>query len=661
MKIQVAFFGAALAVCLATPLYAQTPVAAGPYVAVTDRNPYPKPALPTLGPAGTTITDPVFQSRITRVTDGNTRPGFLNYSYRTPSSAHQHAWSAAGSYFFVVTDDGTVIPFRFDAATATASRINPTTSGDGGWTVPTYIEPEFSYVTDTVLYGSYNGPGTNLHQIDQFDVATGTTTQLLDLETLVTGLTGTYIGGVQSSAGPTERIETFFGGVSQDHHHYVVVFDRANPSTPLLLDTWASTLNGTPTPITLNFSLHSVFIDLSGRYVMLYPTSVDLAAPRSAAQDYLWDTQTGTITPMTTAMHPDGHDSFGYGVMVNQDCCTTTSWDAAQWQFRSMSTPSVTRDLLPTLITPQEVYMADHSSWNNASPTVLVPFISGTYRYGADTAPWRPLDDEIIAIETDAPGKNPTIWRFAHHRSNVASDLDPTGESFWYEPRPNVSPDGQWVLFTSNWEKTLGTDPDGDTATRARQDVFLVHLQPNTGSTSASPVAIVPTTVPAGRQTVPYSAAEEASGGTGTYLWSALAPLPGGLTVNASTGAISGTPTAAGTYTVTIGVADASNATNTASVMYSVTITPAVQITSPSPLPNATRGVSYSYSLQATSAQGPTTWSLVAGALPPGMTLNPGTGVISGRCKAGGTYSFTVSVKDVNTAATLTTGITMKK
>src|SRR5579863_497844 len=104
MKAQIAFSGAALALCLSAPLQAQTPVAAGPYVAVTDRNPYPEPALPTLGPAGTTIVDPVFQSRITRVTDPGTRPGFLNYSYRTPSSSHQHGWSAGGSYFYVVTD-----------------------------------------------------------------------------------------------------------------------------------------------------------------------------------------------------------------------------------------------------------------------------------------------------------------------------------------------------------------------------------------------------------------------------------------------------------------------------------------------------------------------------------------------------------------------------
>jgi hypothetical protein len=32
------------------------------------------------------------------------------------------------------------------------------------------------------------------------------------------------------------------------------------------------------------------------------------------------------------------------------------------------------------------------------------------------------------------------------------------------------------VLFTSNWEKTLGSDPQGAAGEKARQDVFLLHL-----------------------------------------------------------------------------------------------------------------------------------------------------------------------------------------
>jgi hypothetical protein len=71
--------------------------------------------------------------------------------------------------------------------------------------------------------------GATLRTIDQFDFSTGGYTRLLDLDALVPGLSGTYVGGVASSGGPTERIAVFFGGVKQDQHRYVVVFDKANP------------------------------------------------------------------------------------------------------------------------------------------------------------------------------------------------------------------------------------------------------------------------------------------------------------------------------------------------------------------------------------------------------------------------------------------------
>ena len=481
-----------LYVCVAAAVGAQTLTPTGPYLAVTDRNTYPKPPLPALGPAGTIIIDPVFQSPITRITDNATRPGFQNYSFRTPSSPHQNAWSAHGTYFYVLSDDGTAIPFRFDAGTGRATRISPTTSGNGGMVLLTYVEPQFSYVDDSIIYVGYSGTATNDRTIDQYDFTTGVYTPLVNLDDLVPGLSGTYIGGIGSSAGPVERVMTFFGGTSQDHHHYVLVFDRANPSNRLLLDTWASTINGQPASATLNFSLHHAAIDRSGRYVMLYTSAADQSGARQAPQSFVWDTQTGSLFAMVPSVRPYGHDALGYGVTVNQDCCTASSWDAVQWQLRSLATPAVTRDMLPAVLSPKEIYLADHTSWNNASASALVPYISATYRYGNNTTAWRALDDEIIAVETDRPGENPTIWRFAHHRSDIRNDLNATAESFWYEPRPNVSDDGHWVLFTSNWEKTLGTDPHGDSGTSARQDVFLVQLRTNSGATTPTVIASDP-------------------------------------------------------------------------------------------------------------------------------------------------------------------------
>ena len=450
----------------------------GPYTAVIDRLPYAEPALPVFGPAGSSTIDPVFKSVVVRITDGLTRPGVLNRSYRTPSGPKSNAWSANGTKFYVVSTDGSVLPYAFDSSTGTARRFQPSASGDGGLVLRFYNEPQFSRVNDAHIYGSVTGSGSTLRTIDQYDFSSGTYSRLLDLDTLVPGLAGTYIGGINSSSGSVERIMAFFGGTSQDRHHYVVLFDKNNPQNRHLVDTHASTVNGNPTSIPLNFSLHNVGVERSGRYIMLYPTSADHALPRKAAQAYLWDTVTGLFTELNNAAHPYGHDALGYGVSVNQDCCDSTSWDAAQWQFRSLATPLQTRDLITNVLLPKQIYWEDHQSWNNARPDMLMPFISAIYRAPISDTPWRAWDDEIIAVQTDAaPGADATVWRFAHHRSDVRNDLDPLTTSFWYQPRPNVSPDGRWALFTSNWEKTLGTDPAGDSATTKRQDVFVVALK----------------------------------------------------------------------------------------------------------------------------------------------------------------------------------------
>jgi hypothetical protein len=219
-----------------------------------------------------------------------------------------------------VSTDGTVVPFGFDPFSGTARRRA---------TLAFYIEPQVSYVNDTQIYGSRSGG--SLHTIDQYDFATGAYTQLLDLESVETGLAGTYVGGISSSAGPTERILTFFGGASQDLHHYVVVFEKDAPSKRQVLDTSTA----------LHVNLHYAGIDRSGRYVLLYPTGVDLAPPRNAAQVYVWNTQANTTTPLPLVdARSGGHDAYGSGVAINQDCCSTTTTTRRNGRFARYRRPS---------------------------------------------------------------------------------------------------------------------------------------------------------------------------------------------------------------------------------------------------------------------------------------------------------------------------------
>lgn len=447
------------------------------YQANSTRDVVPRPPLPSLGPAGFRFTDPAFGSRIVRVTDENTRPGAPGRSFTAPSAASTLAWNAASNRFWVRSKDGTFIPYTFDSATMTAARIQPTATGDGGLTIVSQSEPQFSLVRENILYGSRQDSTNDWPIIRQFDFNTLSYADLLNLGTIATIGHSTYVGALSSSAGATEKVCVVFGG-TQDSHYKVAVFDAASPaSTAVVLDTMASTItvNGTTTStnIPLGVRLHSGGIDQSGRYVLFTPTN---AQP---APFFLWDLATNTLRTITT--HSGGHGVAGYGVMLNMDCCVTTTWDAAQWEFRSLAQPDTVTDLINPVVTPKEVYLADHTSWSNAQPTALVPFLSSLYRYydgTLNTTPWRVWDGEIIAVQTNAQGSNATVWRFAHNRSDISYDGDPNRPFyFWYSPNAVISPNGRWAIFASNWEKTLGPAADPELGGGSRVDVFLLELR----------------------------------------------------------------------------------------------------------------------------------------------------------------------------------------
>jgi hypothetical protein len=161
-------------------------------------------------------------------------------------------------------------------------------------------------------------------------------------------------------------------------------------------------------------------------------------------------------------------------------------------------------------------------------------------------------------------------------------------------------------------------------------------------------LTITTTSLPNGMVNTPYSSIVTASGGYGGLTWSIPSgSLPSGLTINAGTGSITGTPSAFGTFTVPVTVKDSATTPVSVTKTFTLLIASPVPVVTTATLPNGITGTAYSQTLTYTGGNGSApTWA-ITGTLPSGLTLNTATGVISGtpaNANAGTTSTFTVTV-----------------
>ena len=152
----------------------------------------------------------------------------------------------------------------------------------------------------------------------------------------------------------------------------------------------------------------------------------------------------------------------------------------------------------------------------------------------------------------------------------------------------------------------------------------------NTGvAVPPATLTILSVTLPDGVVGVSYNTQVNIFGGVGPHTASVSSgALPSGLTLDPATGIISGTPSASGSFSFTFQAADSSTPPVVTTQNLSIRIAAPLLVTTPS-LSDAVVGTPYSLILNSTGGLGNTTWTVISGSLPSGLSLNS-AGVLSG-------------------------------
>jgi subtilisin family serine protease len=189
---------------------------------------------------------------------------------------------------------------------------------------------------------------------------------------------------------------------------------------------------------------------------------------------------------------------------------------------------------------------------SNPPRNTVLPVITGTAVQG-----------QILSVSKGSWTNSPTMYTYRWNR------CDTTGASCAAISGATAN---TYVVAAADVGSTLrasvtATNPVGSTTAQSAQTAVVT-----TGS-----LTITTTSLPKGTQKAAYSATLAASGGVTPYTWSVVSgSLPTGLSLTASTGVISGTPTATGTSNFTVQVKD--NKAQTASRALSITINTAAAI-----------------------------------------------------------------------------------
>ena len=382
---------------------------------LTDTTTRTEPTLPTLGAAGTKITDPTFGTTILRVTDATTEPDVGGHKGVLNSYSTQQAFNSDSTrvLFLVIASYSRARFYDFNPSACTVN-----TTGYLLTSPPAGLQEygmQWSATDPDIIYGVGN---YNLYEIT---VPTGSSTTLKTFTGL--GHTGGYVTQMNMSDDADVFAMRFEGGTPAGSGY---VFWKRSTNTVLL-----SAANRT--------NLDEVEVDKSGQYGII----VD-----SGGVAEVWSL---TGTPAQIGSDLTGNNGFNHrdtgsgGVFTHRPANTSLG-------YRSLATPTTIIDLLPSMTNGWSYSSTqDHFSMQGANDLWAL-----ASRYKSDgSGVTKAFDNEIVQIATDGSGR---VRRIAHHRSVF--------NEYYDSPFASISRDGKFVNFTSNWGSASG-----------RHDGFIVCIQ----------------------------------------------------------------------------------------------------------------------------------------------------------------------------------------
>ena len=286
------------------------------------------------------------------------------------------------------------------------------------------------------------------------------------------------------------------------------------------------------------------------------------------------------------------------------------------------------------------------TSYTTRNITVQVTDGQGRTASSAQTITYRDFPDMVASTLAYS-------WRTVAYSANAPAANAASTHALTYSITAGTLPTGVTI------DSSTGTISGTPTSTSYSSIALTVRATDVDGNFDAAtktlPYADILTAVestPNVASGAAYTGSVTPSGGHSPYTYAVqTGALPTGISLNASTGAISGSSTSVGSYAGTFRVTDVGGRTaDTASFAFDVTAALSIGKSFSDTVENA----SYSGSATASGGATPYTYSVLSGALPTGLSLNSSTGAVTGTPTTPGTFTFVIRVTD-NLGATADT------